>query len=105
MGRSADGFFRGTDMFWPDLRSLRRYAEELLEENGNPFPLSKDAIVIAVHQGYQFLYLDSDLKKSDPPVYYYMEGDKTPTQKWDSFTKFLHETVEEYCRNMHRNNL
>jgi hypothetical protein len=41
-----------------------------------------------MHQGYQFLFFKCD-GSDDPPVYYYLEGDSSPTKKFDRFTEWI----------------
>lgn len=88
-GKMPDAVFTGSDCCYGDLFHLREDAEDLLEENGQPFNLPKRAFVFLMHQGYQFLYFLTDGKSPDPPVQYYLEGEEGPEKKYPSFTAFL----------------
>jgi hypothetical protein len=96
MGHGAGSFFKGTDIFYPNLLENRRRAEELLDEINSSFKLLESDFVFAIHQGYQFMYFDVAELSSDPPVYYYMEGEDGPEKKWESFSKFMLKSAEDY---------
>lgn len=97
MGWGAGCFFRGTDIFYPDLLRNRGVAEELLEEYGNPFTLTANHFVFAHHQGYQFMYFDLQENNDDPAVYHYMEG-KSPVKICERFSAYLFKSVEDFAR-------
>jgi hypothetical protein len=67
MGRDAGGLFGGTDIVFPDILGARDGAVELLLENQMPHVLPATTVVIYLHQGYVFGFLDPG-EGSDPPV-------------------------------------
>jgi SMI1/KNR4 family protein SUKH-1 len=88
MGRDAGPLLRGTDAFYPAIIGLRQEAVNLLEENNVAGLVPDDAVIFAMHQGYQ-LYWMLGWAAADPPVRMYQEGDATWSQEWPSFTQFL----------------
>jgi hypothetical protein len=87
--KSASRMMVGTDYFVPVLFKLRGWAEELLQEDGNPFQLHPQDFVFLMHQGYQFYYFRADGADDDPPVFYYLENSKQPEQKFESISDWL----------------
>ena len=98
MGRGAGRFLEGTDIFYPDILTVRRAAEKLLEEDRVPFELSASDFVFCCHQGYQFMYFRLDEPADDPPIYYYIEGSCSMKKKWDHFSLFLLKAVEDQMK-------
>ena len=88
MGREAGEFLVGTDVFLPYLRSMQEGAEEILAEAPTPLQLPADAVVFAMHQGYQFWFFRTS-EGEDPPVYYYMELKDSWRTVADHLTEFL----------------
>ena len=95
MGHGAGKFFEGTDIFYKTIFENRIAANELLEEDQSNFKLAETDFVFASHQGYQFMYF-SLCENADPSVYYYIEGAKLPHKKWERFSEFLIQSVEDY---------
>ncbi len=95
MGRRAGAFFQGTDIFFESIINNRVAAVELLEEDRSDFKLSQNDFIFASHQGYQFMYFHLN-ENDDPPIFYYDEGEKYPYQKWDKFSDFITESVDDY---------
>ena len=87
--KSASRMLVGTDYFVPVLFKLRDWAEELLHEDGFPFQLHPQDFVFLMHQGYQFCYFRADGANDDPPVFYYLENQKKPEQKFGSVSDLL----------------
>lgn len=79
----------GSDCFGDYLFELNGWAVELLKESGDPFSLPDDAIVFAMHQGYQFLYFISDGVTDDPPVYLYFENRPEPERAFARFSDWV----------------
>lgn len=98
MGHNAGSFLRGSDCFYQDLRHLREWAIELLEENDFSETLPNDAFVFFMHQGYQFAFLRT-CEGDDPPVYYYHEGmDQTSfIRAYRSFSEFLSNEIDAHA--------
>ena len=79
MGRSAADLDVGTAWLHPDVVDLKQSAVELLAEWQNPFALRPGALVVAMHQGYQFTWLDAN-DGPDPAVWHWVENRPEPTQ-------------------------
>lgn len=97
-GNGAGQFFVGTDIFYPDILTNREAAEDLLKEDQSSFQLTPSDFVFACHQGYQFMFMPLSDLDNDPPVYYYMEGSEGPVKRWEHFSEFLLNAVEDYER-------
>src|SRR5438034_575581 len=69
-GKQAGRLFEGTDCFYEQLWNLRFWAEELLQADAQHFILSRDSFVFSMHQGYEFLYIQTEVG-DDPPVFQY----------------------------------
>lgn len=85
----------GSDYGYSYLVKLRNCAEELLQENGNPFQLAQNDFVFIMHQGYQFLFFPCGEDTDNPPVYYYLEGEPDKELKFDRFTDWIELLKEE----------
>jgi hypothetical protein len=83
MGRFAADLDAGTEWLYPDVVDLKQSAVELLAEWQNPFALRPGALVVAMHQGYQFTWLDTN-DGPDPAVWHWIESTPRPTQPEDS---------------------
>ena len=94
MGRQAGKLFVGTDMFYNDLFDNREGFQELLEEDEFSFDLKPSIFVFAGHQGYTYLFFDTEESLIDPPVYSYNEGELQIKRLYDSFSDFLSESLE-----------
>jgi hypothetical protein len=108
MGRTAGPLLVGTDAaprdrahlstgavtFYPDILGIKRDGLELLTDNGVSGLAAPDAIVFAMHQGYQVYWMARSLS-DDPPVYMYQEGDEGVTREWKSFTEFLRHELSK----------
>ncbi|MFE7854100.1 SMI1/KNR4 family protein [Streptomyces sp. NPDC057403] len=88
MGRCAGQFLIGTDAFYPEMIGIKHDALELLAENGASHLIAENAIVFAMHQGYQVYWLEPS-GSDDPPVAMYQEGSAELHTRWDSFSEFL----------------
>lgn len=92
MGREAGDFFRGTNIFYPEILRNREVAEELLRDDESTFTLSPQDFVFSHHQGYQFNYFSITKDEEDPAVYHYMEGEspkKVPEKISEHFSEYL----------------
>lgn len=89
-GKSAGGLFRGSDIFFPRLLKLQKWANELLSEN-NEKGLPESAMVIFMHQGYEFCFILPG--KDDPSVFQYVEGQKGFSETWQKFSEFLEQSL------------
>jgi len=96
MGRGAGELFEGSDCFYPEVLDAKLFAKALLVEDGGGHKLPQDAIVILVHQGYQFYYCEAS-QGENPPVLHYLEGSGV-RQSDTSFMKFLETSGADYER-------
>jgi len=93
MGRKAGQILRGTDAFYPDILGVKNDAHELLTENGVENLIGPNAVVFAMHQGYQVFWM-ADNHGDDPSVLMYQEGDEGVSGEWKSFTSFLNDEAK-----------
>lgn len=94
MGQGADKFLRGTDCFYRYLFKLRPQAERLLAKSKGDFALADSYFVFLGHQGYQFMFFDTNAG-DDPPVFHFVDFDEAPKKVNDSFSDWLKCRVEE----------
>lgn len=85
MGRGTSAVIAGEDIFYPYPLELKSDARELLLENGVDDFLDDSALVISMHQGYQFAWMHLD----DEKVRLYSEGHAGDRHVWDSLPSFL----------------
>ena len=90
-GRRCGSLWRGSDAFYPAILGLKRDAEELMRECGSPSGLHDSNVVIAMHQGYQFLFLAGDTL--DPSVRRFSEQDGVAELVNEHFTSFMLSTI------------
>lgn len=95
MGHGAGDFLAGTDAFYPDLANIQEWAAALLSDDDAALQLPEDALVILMHQGYQFCFVRLS-EGDDPPVYYYMEDSRpeTFTRTDEHYSDFLVALIE-----------
>lgn len=79
----------GSDCHADYLYQLRHWAAELLQECGDPFVLTADAVVFLMHQGYVFQYYLAGEWSDDPPVFQYLEGEPAPVEKFERFSEWV----------------
>jgi hypothetical protein len=94
MGKSTGDFLAGTDYHFPDLLQLRQQAERLLQENKAQVSLSREDFVFAMHQGYQFLFFETNIS-DDPAVFLYEEDEQKFKKVCDHFSEWLVTSVED----------
>jgi len=75
MGNGAGEYMRGSSVFYDEIFSLRKWADELVHENDIE-PIPNDAFVFWMHQGYQAAYFKLN-EGDNPPVYYFSEGQES----------------------------
>jgi hypothetical protein len=91
MGNGAGQFLEGSECLFMHVSELQQDALDLLRNNNFPHRLPDDAIVVWMHQGYQFLFINSK-EGDDPPVHWYHEAlHRTDFElnKYPSFGEFL----------------
>ncbi len=81
-GNGIEGFLTGVDYKYVEIDGMREAADELLVAAGLP-PLSKNAFVFMMHQGYQFYFLEGG------EVFYYYEGRSEIEKQFSSFEEFF----------------
>lgn len=92
-GKQCGALWAGSDAFFPALLGLRAAADELLAECETDIDLAANDVVVAMHQGYEFLYLPEG--GDDPPVMRFIEGDAVPHEVGPSFTQFVLSALDE----------
>lgn len=91
LGRDAGGLFGGSDLCYPQNLGLRKEAEALTNEDPEArFVLPDDAVVIWMHQGYQFAYLCCS-EGDDPLVRYWLERTEEPTVDAHSLLEWIEQ--------------
>jgi hypothetical protein len=88
MGKGAGKFFVGTDLFFPSILGVTDDARELVSEDSAEITLPDNAIVFAMHQGYQFMFMLAD-GSDDPPVVSYLERSGKFDKQSESFSQYL----------------
>lgn len=86
-GRRCGDLWLGSAAFYPDILGLRLAATDLLEEANAALRLAPTDIVVAMHQGYEFIYLSGP--GEDPPVRVYSEGDVVSRELGPQFSSFV----------------
>ena len=90
-GRRCGSLWLGSDAFYPAILGLERDAEDLMRESGLPFRLHESDVVIAMHQGYQFLFLSGGTH--NPPVLRFSEQEGVAELVNEQFTSFVLGTI------------
>lgn len=75
MGQDGGGFLKGSRVFYNELFTLKKSAEELLVEAQVDTQLPADAVVIWMHQGYQFLFFRTS-EGDNPHIHFWHESYK-----------------------------
>lgn len=92
-GHGAGDFLRGTDWTCEKLLDIQTSASALLRACGSSFALAEQDFVLAMHQGYQFLFIPRG--GDDPPVRHFLQGDEVPRLVFDRFTQWLAQCVDD----------
>jgi hypothetical protein len=86
----------GSDWTYRDLLTLRADAEELVTGDGIDTGFLTGAVVLQMHQGYQFFFIPADeMEEEDPPVWTYSEGEDGPRPAFQSFSALLDYAARE----------
>ncbi len=93
-GRGAGLLLRGTHAFFPQILGLKAAARDLLADGEASLDLGPDALVIAMHQGYQVFWFPT-VVVDEPNVLMYQEGDRSPRMVWGNFVDYLRDMVAE----------
>jgi hypothetical protein len=75
MGKHRGALMSDTVVGYPEIIGLRDTVETLVDEHSEPHALPNDAVVFALHQGYEFWFLRST-EGPDPAVWFW-----TPKQE------------------------
>jgi hypothetical protein len=94
MGRRAGHVLVGSSAFHPDILRVKQASGELLEESGVQLTLGPEALVVAMHQGYQFFWIPSVLA-TESEVLMFQEGDQGPRRSWPNFAEYLNTMAQE----------
>jgi hypothetical protein len=89
-GGCGSNFLKGHSCFVSEIPYLKKWANELLDENRFLTKLGESDFVFWMSQGYQFAFFNLD-EGDDPPIYYYREGSgQSKFEKISSsFSEFL----------------
>ena len=90
-GRRCGDLWIGTTAFYPAILGLRDDATELLTEDEADWTLADTDVVIAMHQGYTFLYLSG--REPDPAVHRYVEGEERSERIFERFSSLILTSV------------
>jgi hypothetical protein len=93
-GKGAGHFLEGSDFLFPAVLNLRSEAERLLITSHGPFRLTRNHFVFVMHQGYEFLFLDTEFD-NDPAVFLFTDGDEQPQQVYQRFSEWLMACVAD----------
>lgn len=93
MGKGAGAYMLGTDIFYGRISEFGLWLADAIRETRDPVAIPDDAFVFMSHQGYVFCYFRLS-EGDDPPVYQYIQGSGKVQREHDSFTLFLHRTVQ-----------
>jgi hypothetical protein len=95
MGHDSNTFLVGSTWAYNRLWDLQKTAQELLEENGFPQSLPRQAFVFFMHQGYTFNFYCLD-EGDDPPIYRYNEAHEQAAfpMIFSRFSDFLASEIE-----------
>jgi hypothetical protein len=101
LGKGAGRFLRGSSVFYPTCLDLTAIAREMLieerEDSGIEIDLPSDAIVILMHQGYQFYFIRAS-EGEDPPVYFFHETGHFFRPQQLTFTQFFLQSARQQAR-------
>ncbi len=76
MGKEGNWYTATVQYVWPGLKTNRKWANEIIQENESDYQLSPNAFVFSCLNGYfSFFILDEG---DDPLVYTFSEGSKEP---------------------------
>ena len=90
LGRARGELFAGSDADPESMPEYRAAADELLKSRGVQSFLDDFSVVFMFHQGYSFLYFQSEHGVPfDAPVFQYVEGEDAPKQIAHGFADFL----------------
>jgi len=98
VGLGAGQLLVGSDFRYPDLLSLKKWAQELLVENNQPLKLPEKAFVFYMHQGYQFDYFDTADVRDDPVIFHFYEGESAFKAMEMTFSEFVFQGIEDQRR-------
>jgi hypothetical protein len=96
-GRRSGGLLIGTDVLYPDILGGKQDTREALEERGVSHLMPADAVVFAIHGGYEFYWLEPD-GSDDPPLVKYEEDEPDIARRWDRFSDYLTWEIREAAR-------
>lgn len=93
MGRGAGTLFQGTAFYYGAMKyfNFKQDAQDLLREKEVLFQMPHSGFVFLIHQGYIFMYFDTDAQEYDPILYRYIEGDPSPKPISNLSKLFLEE--------------
>jgi len=93
LGKNPNGFRRGSEFAYPEMKRQREFAQKRVEENDVDFKFDESDFVFMGHQGYSFLFFDTD-EGDNPPVYLFMSPNE-PYKLNDSFSEWLFNEIRQ----------
>lgn len=94
-GNSEGDFLRGDDLFYPRMLGLKEALQGCIDENQEEVYLDGSHFVFAGHEGYSFLFFNTNDGQDDPPVYRYVELEGQPKQVCQSFSAWLERAIRD----------
>ena len=82
-GHCFGGVANDVEFLYQDVFPLTKIAREILQDEGDLI-LSEKAFVFTMRYGEQFFFFEAEEGIENPPIFYYMEGDRSFSQKYDS---------------------
>ncbi|WP_236518346.1 SMI1/KNR4 family protein [Sandaracinus amylolyticus] len=95
-GRGGHRILEGTDWTYPSIVEIQRWARALAERDGLALPAR--TLIVAMHQGYQFFFVDLD-DGEDPRVWHYLERRGRAVEFAPTLTAAVEELVESELGN------
>ena len=95
MGKNPDVFLLGSEVEYSSLVKIQKWANDLLEEKDLE-PLSNNAFVFYMHQGYQFTYFLLN-ESEDPQVYLFDEEITESLPLGVPYSQWLTTEAETHC--------
>ena len=90
IGGNGVRFLKGSSYDITEVFNLKKWANELLEEDNSDEVLSTNDFIFFMHQGYQFYFFKLN-EGDNPPVYFYEEGknEKRIIKKFNCLSDFF----------------
>ncbi len=94
MGRYSGPMNVGTSCFYDDLFDLREVAQEILDDNSIDYQLSKSEFVFEIHQGYTFLFFETNESDNSTVYGFSQNEDEEVLKLYDSYVDYWKAMME-----------